>query len=221
MQLSLTEENYLKAIYALSGQPEIRIGNNALAVQLALNPASITEMLRKLHQKNLIDYSRSQGASLTPEGLRLALQVVRKHRLWETFLVQKMEFTWDEVHEVAEQLEHVQSEKLLRQLDKLLGFPRYDPHGDPIPDAEGNLPPAEAIPLAEGQPGLKYKLSGVRSHQPSFLQYLDRIGLSIGDELRIEEVREFDQSVQVLLPGKVQTVFSADVAASLLILQEK
>jgi DtxR family Mn-dependent transcriptional regulator len=217
MLLSFTEENYLKVIYALSGGPGSRIANQEIAERLALNPATVTEMLRRLHQKQLIDYSRSLGARLTPEGEQLALQVVRKHRLWETFLVEKMEFSWDEVHDVAEQLEHVQSEKLLEKLDKLLGYPKFDPHGDPIPDPKGRLPIAEAIPLSECPAGKSYRLTGVRNHSSSFLKYLDRIGLHLNDLIELEEARDFDQSVQVLLPGNNRTVFSTEVAGSLLV----
>src|ERR1700722_10700313 len=149
MILSEAEENYLKVIYAFSCKYDAGANNQSIAEKLKINPASVTDMLHKLEEKRLINYSRFEGASLTKEGLKMAVKTVRKHRLWETFLVKHMNFKWDEVHEVAEQLEHIDSDKLLAELDKLLGHPKFDPHGDPIPDANGKLPVTKAKALAE------------------------------------------------------------------------
>lgn len=217
MSISQTEENYLKAIYLLSKSRGGRIPNLAIAQALEINPATVTEMLRKLAEKKWIDYSRPLGASLTPEGEGLALRVVRKHRLWETFLVQKMEFSWDEVHEVAEQLEHIQSQKLLDQLDRFLGYPKFDPHGDPIPDARGDFPTTKAKLLSECLPGEKMKFVAVANHTPSFLQYLDKVGFKIQHTIEIEEVHEFDKSMSVILNGEKRTMFSAEVSQGLLV----
>ncbi len=218
MSISITEENYLKAIYLLSRQEQGKIPNFAIAQNLEINPATVTEMLRRLAEKKWILYSRTDGASLTPEGLALALKVIRKHRLWETFLVQKLGFSWDEVHEVAEQLEHVQSEKLLHQLDQFLGFPEFDPHGDPIPNAEGHIPRSKASLLSDCKVGEKKTFVGVANQSQSFLQYLDKVGFKIEDSIEVEEIHEFDKSMHVLLNGDYRTIFSAQVSQGLLVI---
>ncbi len=217
MSATITEENYLKAIYQLSQSESGKIPNFSIAHNLDINPATVTEMLRKLADKKWIDYSRTGGATLTEEGQKLALLVIRKHRLWETFLVKTMEFTWDEVHEVAEQLEHIQSEKLLNQLDRFLGFPEFDPHGDPIPNEKGELPATHAILLSDCKPGDNRKFVGVTNHSQSFLQYLDKIGFRIKDSIEIEEIHEFDQSMNVRINGENRTVFSPAVCQGLLV----
>jgi len=218
MSISITEENYLKAIYALSQSESGKIPNFSIAQNLDINPATVTEMLRKLAEKKWIDYTRTGGATLTEIGKSLALKVIRKHRLWETFLVQKMEFRWDEVHEVAEQLEHIQSEKLLDQLDRFLGFPKFDPHGDPIPNALGQFPTSKAILLSECKIGEKKKFVAVANHSQSFLQYLDKIGFRIEDQIEVEDIQEFDKSMNVVLNGKRKTVFSTEVSQGLLVI---
>ena len=216
MKLSFTEENYLKAIYLLANEPAHKVANLSIAEKLQINPATVTEMLRKLHDKKLVNYNRAHGASLTKEGEKIALKVLRKHRIWETFLVQNLAFSWDEVHEVAEQLEHIQSDKLLEQLDKFLGYPKFDPHGDPIPDKNGKMPIFKAIPLSNCTIGKKYKLIGVSNHSPAFLQYLDKINFTIGNLIEIKEINEFDKSLSVVLNGKTKTVFSYEVSRNLL-----
>jgi DtxR family Mn-dependent transcriptional regulator len=216
--ISITEENYLKAIYALSQSEPGKIPNFSIAQSLDINPATVTEMLRKLADKKWIDYSRSGGATLTIEGQSLALKVIRKHRLWETFLVQNLEFRWDEVHEVAEQLEHIQSEKLLDQLDRFLGYPRFDPHGDPIPNASGQLPISTAGLLSDCKPGDKKKFVAVANHSQVFLQYLDKIGFRIQDNLEVEAINEFDKSMNVILKGEIKTIFSAEVSQGLMVI---
>lgn len=216
--LTITEENYLKAIYVLSGEAHGRITNSAIAERLEINPATVTEMLRRLHKKRVIDYNRQEGASLTRVGRNLALKVVRKHRLWETFLVQKMEFTWAEVHEVAEQLEHLRSEKLTERLDKLLGYPQFDPHGDPIPDRNGRLPTSRAIPLSVKTPGKRYKLVGVADDSPIFLTLLDDLKLALNDTIEIRRIQKFDKSVNVLLNGKTRATLSWEISNNLLVI---
>lgn len=215
--ISITEENYLKAIYMLSQAESGKIPNQAIAQSLAINPATVTEMLKKLAEKQWIEYSRSGGATLTGQGKAIALKVIRKHRLWETFLVSKMDFNWDEVHEVAEQLEHIHSEKLLDQLDKFLGYPKFDPHGDPIPDAEGRFPGSKAAILSHCQPGEIRILVGVLNHSQAFLQFLDKIGFQIKDPVTIEEIQEFDRSMLVVLKEGKRTVFSQEVCQCLLV----
>jgi DtxR family transcriptional regulator, Mn-dependent transcriptional regulator len=216
MKATLTEENYLKVIYMLSLENE-KIANLDIADALVINPATVTEMLKKLHDKKLIQYSRAEGASLTKTGSALALLVIRKHRLWETFLVEKMNFSWDEVHDIAEQLEHIQSDKLLEELDRLLEYPKFDPHGDPIPDKNGQIPDSKAIALADGKPNKAYRITGVTNHSSAFLQFLNKLNLSINDSILIREIQDFDKSMTVLLKGEIQTIFSNDVSRNLLV----
>jgi len=215
--ITFTEENYVKAIYVLAGEAQGRIANQAIAARLDINPATVTEMLRRLRDKKLIVYSRLDGASLTKLGKDLALKVVRKHRLWETFLVQKMEFTWAEVHEVAEQLEHLQSDKLMEQLDKLLGYPQFDPHGDPIPDRHGKLPRLKALPLSERTPGRKFRLVAVADNSPAFLTLLDTLKLALNDTIEIIDVREYDSSLNVILDGRTPATLSREISRNLLV----
>lgn len=217
MSITTTEENYLKAIYQLAQSESGKIPNFSIAQNLEINPATVTEMLKKLADKKWIDYSRTGGATLTKEGGLLALKVIRKHRLWETFLVKTMGFTWDEVHEVAEQLEHIQSEKLLDRLDRFLGYPKFDPHGDPIPNSMGEIPVMHAKLLSECRVGEVRTFVAVANHTQSFLQYLDKIGFQIQDTVEIEDVHEFDQSMNVLLNKEKKATFSASVAQSLLV----
>lgn len=215
--LTFAEENYLKAIFVLSGKAPDRVLNRAIAGELKINPASVTEMLRRLRAKKLVEYSRSSGATLTKTGKEVALKVVRKHRLWETFLVQKMEFTWAEVHEIAEQLEHLQSDKLMEQLDKLLGYPQFDPHGDPIPDKNGKLPSLKAFPLSERKAGRKYTLVAVADNSPAFLTLLDTLKVALNDTIEIVGIREYDKSLNVKLDGKVTTTLSREISHNLLV----
>lgn len=215
--ISFTEENYLKTIYSLSKQEKGKIANLSIAEMLHINPATVTEMLKRLNEKHFIDYNRIDGASLTSKGELLALKVIRKHRLWETFLVNKLSFSWDEVHEIAEQLEHIHSDKLIRQLDKFLGFPKFDPHGDPIPDKNGSLPLSKAFPLSEVETPGNFKLIGVANHTPAFLQYLDKMNITINDQIEIREIQEFDHSMTVKINNRPQVMFSHEIAKNLLV----
>ncbi|KAI9451714.1 iron dependent repressor, DtxR family [Russula earlei] len=215
--LSATEENYLKAIYTLAHSTEKKTSNQLIADKLGINPASVTDMLKKLDEKKVIDYSRTNGANLTKEGFKLAAKVVRKHRLWETFLVENMNFSWDEVHEVAEQLEHIQSDKLLDELDTLLGYPKFDPHGDPIPDKNGKLPVIKSKPLTEIEAGRKVKLVTVIDNSPAFLRYLDKQGIALNDTILVKEIQDFDKSILVQLKGKKEVYLSAEAAKKILV----
>jgi DtxR family Mn-dependent transcriptional regulator len=215
--ISVTEENYLKAIYTLASTAGKKIGNQLIAEKLDINPASVTDMLKRLDEKRMIDYTRTDGVSLTKEGLKLAIKVVRKHRLWETFLVEKMAFSWDEVHEVAEQLEHIQSDKLLDELDKLLGYPKFDPHGDPIPDRNGKLPAIKSKPLSEIEAGKKVKVVTVTDNSPAFLRYLDKQHIGLNDMITVKEILEFDGSILLELKGKKEVYLSAEAGRQLLV----
>jgi DtxR family Mn-dependent transcriptional regulator len=217
--LSFTEENYLKALLILTQENEDeKAGTNSLAANLGVKPATVNDMLKKLKEKNLINYEKYQKITLTNEGKKSAIKVIRKHRLWETFLYEKLDFTWDEVHEVAEQLEHVHSEKLLEQLDKFLGFPKFDPHGDPIPDRSGKIYALKTIPLSEAVINKKYKLVGVCNHSVTFLQFLEKTGLVINNTIEVKEIQEFDRSMIVSIKNKIQTILSNEVTQNLLVI---
>ncbi|MFN8354030.1 MAG: metal-dependent transcriptional regulator [Spirosomataceae bacterium] len=215
---SFTEENYLKIIYHLSAGIDGEVSTNALSEQTQTKAASVSDMLRKLADKNLIHYKKYQGVRLTEAGQRIALAVIRKHRLWEVFLVQKLGFGWDEVHHIAEQLEHIDSEELIAKLDEFLDFPKTDPHGDPIPDQLGEMPLHQAqCRLSEIKVGQKVVMMGVAEDTPAFLQYLDKTGLKLGCGLLIEEENAFDKSLRVSINGQSAQFLSHEVAKCLLV----
>lgn len=213
---SFTEENYLKAIYHLSRQSVNPVQTNAIAEGMKTKAASVTDMLKKLSEKKLIDYIKYQGVSLTEEGKAIAIKVVRKHRLWEVFLVEKLNFRWDEVHDIAEELEHINSAVLVERLDDFLGHPKRDPHGDPIPDKNGVFEPSVNIHLNEMSIGKKGIIIGVSEHSPSFLRHLERLGLTIGITLEVLEITDYDGSVELLVNDKKINV-SRDVAHHILV----
>ena len=199
---SFSEENYLKAIFHLEKVNPRGVPTNALAEKLETKASSVSEMIKKLSKKKLVAYQKYQGVSLSEKGRKTAVEIIRKHRLWEYFLVEKLNFNWTEVHDVAEQLEHIQSEKLVAELDKFLGFPRKDPHGDPIPDTNGNFQSLEKVLLAEVEPGQKGLCIGVRDSSREFLEYLDKNEIALGKNIEVLEREEFDQSVVIKLEGK-------------------
>jgi DtxR family Mn-dependent transcriptional regulator len=217
--LSFTEENYLKALYRLTqDNPDEEAGTSELATNLGVKTATANDMLKRLKEKKLIDYEKYGKITLTASGKKSALKIIRKHRLWETFLHEKLNFAWDEVHEVAEQLEHIQSEKLLEQLDSFLGHPQFDPHGDPIPDKNGKMPTLKAMPLSAAQANKKYKLVGVCNHSVAFLQFLNKTGLTINNSIEVKEIQAFDKSMTVVINNKTQTMLSNEVTQNLLVM---
>ncbi|RAV29716.1 metal-dependent transcriptional regulator [Sinomicrobium soli] len=195
--MTLSEENYLKAIYHLSRDAQDEVSTNAIAEAMETKASSVTDMIKKLSEKKLVKYKRYQGAKLTEEGRLYAVNVIRKHRLWEVFLVEKLNFSWDEVHEVAEQLEHIKSDKLIEELDVFLDNPSVDPHGDPIPDRHGNIQPSSKVLLATLRAGEQGVCVGVRNSSREFLQYLDKLGISLGDELKVLSREPFDNSMLI------------------------
>lgn len=199
---SLSEENYLKAIFHLEQTYTEGVSTNALAEEMETKASSITDMIKKLSDKKLVIYKKYQGVKLSQLGRTTAIAVIRKHRLWEMFLVEKLNFNWDEVHEVAEQLEHIKSEKLILELDRFLNFPKRDPHGDPIPDADGNFLVANKILLSDLKIGEMGICVGVRDSSAEFLQFLDKNSISLGKSMKVLDKEEFDQSMLILLNEK-------------------
>ena len=195
--LTFSEENYLKSIFHLSSDSELGVSTNSIADNLNTKASSVTEMLKKLGEKNLIVYKKYQGAQLTDKGRKTALNIIRKHRLWEVFLVDKLKFKWDEVHDIAEQLEHIQSVKLTNELDKFLNFPTKDPHGDPIPNPAGFIKFTPKLKLSDLKIGETGKFVGVKDSSSTFLKYLDKRQISLGSNIKVLHQEEFDQSLHV------------------------
>jgi len=199
---TLSEENYLKTIYHLGLNSEIGVSTNEIAKKMQTKASSVTDMIKKLSDKNLVVYKKYKGVRITDFGRNTAANIVRKHRLWEVFLVEKLNFSWDEVHEVAEQLEHIKSPKLINELDALLGFPKQDPHGDPIPDKEGNYYPLEKKLLATLGLGEKGICVGVNDSSSSFLQFLDKQKIALGNEIKVLGKEPFDDSIQIQIANR-------------------
>jgi DtxR family Mn-dependent transcriptional regulator len=212
---SYTEENYLKIIYHLSEKTN-NVQTNAIAEQMQTKPASVTDMIKKLADKDLVDYIKYQGVTLTEQGRNAAVNIVRKHRLWEVFLVDKLNFKWDEVHDVAEELEHIKSVDLIERLDEFLGFPKSDPHGDPIPDKNGRFAQTQFIKLIELELKDSGTITGVSQHSSAFLKHLEKLGLTLGKKIQITDITDFDGSVEILVDNK-QINISREVAKHILI----
>ena len=206
--LSITEENYLKAILYLSmeGSEDLGVGTNELAHSLDVKPSSVNDMLKKLRQKELIEYEKYGKIFMSEQGKVMGVQILRKHRLWETFLYEKLDFTWDEVHEVAEQLEHIKSDKLIEKLDKFLGYPKNDPHGDPIPNASGEFDFIPKKMLSDIEVGKECKMVSVKDNSAAFLNYVVEIGLGINNEIKVVSKQEFDASIEILVNNKITRV---------------
>ena len=216
---SHTEENYLKAVFKLAeAEPDaVGVSTNRIAAALDTRAASVTDMLRRLAEKGLLAYERYRGVQLTPAGRQVALLTIRKHRLWEVFLVQQLGFSWDEVHEVAEELEHVQSPLLMRRLDAFLGHPTLDPHGDPIPTEDGAMRRPITRLLADLLAGEGGTLAAVRNTSAPFLQYLAKAGLQLGTNIKVIEKVEFDNSLEISLNSERNIFISAEVSRNLFV----
>ena len=212
--ITFTEENYIKAIYHLGKQGNINVSTNAIAKAMETKASSVTDMIKKLADKNLAHYVKYQGVSLTNNGRLTAASVIRKHRLWEVFLVEKLNFSWDEVHDVAEQLEHIKSLKLVNELDAFLGFPTHDPHGDPIPDRDGNYTLSKSINILDMKVGNEGILVHVKDSSDVFLKYLNKTNLALGDTIKVLDFEPFDDSVSIQTNNK-QMIISKEVAKNL------
>ena len=199
---TLSEENYLKAIYHLESDSKKGISTNAIAKSLETKASSVTDMVKKLSEKEVVIYKKYQGVTLTELGKKTAANIVRKHRLWEVFLVERLNFSWDEVHEVAEQLEHIKSPKLINQLDALLGFPTHDPHGDPIPDKDGNVNTVDKILLSTLSKNESGICVGVNDSSSEFLRFLDKKKITLGKKITVLEKEDFDDSLFIEIDGE-------------------
>lgn len=217
MASSLTEENYLKAIYGGSQKGKEKITVSALAGALNVNAASVVDMLKKLADKKLIIYDKVKGARLTERGNKIAVNVVRNHRLWEVFLLQKLGYSWDVVHEIAEQLEHIKHDELADRLDEFLGYPEFDPHGDPIPKANGELPKTATTMLSEMEIGESCKVAAVKDTSSAFLQYLQQLSVGIGTKIKVLEKIQFDGSITIQIGKENKKTVSKKFADNLLV----
>ncbi len=215
-ELSYTEENYLKAIFSLSRKSDTAVSTNHLAEKLDTKPSSITDMVKKLADKKLVDYVKYKGVLLTKKGKLTAISIIRNHRLWEVFLVDKLDFKWDEVHDLAEQLEHIKSTQLIDRLDAFLNHPTHDPHGDPIPDKNGNIELRMSEPLANAEVGTNSIIVGVHDSSSDFLKFLDTFKIKLGSEIKVIQKEKFDNSMLIEI-DKSQFSISHQVTKNLLI----
>ena len=215
MKISHTEENYLKAIFSITEKGQPTASTNAISHQMNTSAASVTDMVKRLAKKKLVIHESHKGVKLTSKGDQVATMLIRKHRLWEVFLVEKLNFLWDEVHEIAEELEHIKSDDLIKRLDTFLGHPKYDPHGDPIPDEDGKFATRQQKTLSDFEINKEGIVVGVGEHSTPFLQYLDQIGIALGSNLKLLERFEFDDSVNVLLNNTKELTLTSKVAHNL------
>jgi DtxR family transcriptional regulator, Mn-dependent transcriptional regulator len=215
--LSFTEENYLKAIFKISEREKKSASTNSIAKHLETTAASVTDMLKRLAEKELINYEKYKGVTLTNEGIKIATSLIRRHRLWEVFLVEKLRFDWQHVHDIAEELEHIYSEELIARLDAFLDYPRFDPHGDPIPNAEGRFTLRNQLPLSDLATGQTGQVIGVKEHSNAFLKYLNQIKVKPGIEIQIIERIEFDGSLKIKVDKKDVHSISDIVGQTLLV----
>lgn len=204
--VTLSEENYLKAIYHLGKRGSSTVSTNAIANRMDTKASSVTDMLKKLSDKRLAHYEKYKGVHLTDEGKQTAIDIIRKHRIWETFLVNKLNFSWDKVHDLAEQLEHIQSDELINKLDAFLGHPSHDPHGDPIPDKMGNIQRDQKIILAQVNAEVTCTCVGVKDSSSDFLKYLSKNAILLGTEIEVVSKEPFDDSMIIKIAGSERTI---------------
>ncbi len=216
MKYSVSEENYIKTIYHLQQEVD-RVNTMLLASTLETKPASITDMLKKLKTKRLLDYKPYYGFKLSAEGNRVALSIVRRHRLWEFFLAEKLKFNWEEVHEMAEDLEHVSNKKLIDKLDAFLGYPKFDPHGDPIPDQDGKIQKEEHVLLSELKLKAQGRVTKIKSHSKKIMDLVAHQRINIGSRITVKKVFEFDESMEIVIDGKITKNISQQLAKNIFI----
>ena len=217
---SFTKENYLKAIFTLLEKEQVEVSTNAIAEQMNTKPASVTDMLKKLAEKKLINYQKYQGVTLTALGTEKALAIIRKHRLWEVFLVEKLNFKWDEVHDIAEELEHINSKELVERLDKFLNCPKYDPHGDPIPDSNGKLQHQDCKTLAQMATNTNCIMTGIIDHSSVFLKHLNNLEIALGIEIKIKEIVAYDKALYIKINNGKELYISNLIAQNILVIEK-
>lgn len=210
------EENYLKAIYKLTERNKDGAYTNDIANELHVKAATVTEAFKKLGDNGLIHYEKYKAVTLTDEGRAVAVKTIRKHRLWEVFLVEKLGFKWDEIHPMAEELEHIGFEELTERLALFLGNPEFDPHGDPIPDKNGNFAKNKSVKLSTIGLAKTVTMTGIENHTPSFLQHLDKLGLKLGVNITIKDIVDFDKSILVSINDKKDVYLSQELANNIL-----
>jgi DtxR family Mn-dependent transcriptional regulator len=215
--LSQAEENYLKAIFSINLSVAKTVSTTLIAKNLKTKASSVTDMIKKLADKNLVHYEKYKGVSLTAEGKQIAVKIVRRHRLWEVFLVDKLHYNWDEVHDLAEQLEHIKSNTLINKLDEFLEFPSHDPHGDPIPDKNGNMTHHKNVMLSSLNVGENAAVIGVKDSSVAFLQFLDKHSLQINSNITVLDKFDFDNSMNVKLINGNTVILSDKVSANIFV----
>ncbi len=213
--MTIAEEKYLKAIFKIAQYRGVPVGTSLIADELATTPASVSDMLKKLSEKSLIDYEKYYGAQLTESGTRVATDLIRKHRLWETFLVEKLHFEWTEIHEIAEQLEHIRSQTLVERLDEFLDHPRFDPHGEPIPDVNGKFTVRQQVLLRDLSQGERGVVIGVQQQRNDFLRFLDEMHIKLGSLLVVKSVYDFDHSLKVIIDERHDAVISQAISKNI------
>ncbi len=216
MKYSVSKENYIKAIFHLQ-QEQDSVTTNALADALQTKPASVTDMLKKLKIQKLLQYEKYKGVKLTLEGRKLAIQIIRKHRLWEYFLVEKLHFGWEEVHEIAEELEHISSRKLVDRLDEFLDFPQSDPHGDPIPDSNGKIPSLQQLSVSDLPLNSTGTVNGIGDQSADMLELLRHKNLQIGSRIEVKKKFDVDGSIEIKIRNQPPVTISDHVAKNLLV----
>ena len=216
LNFSTSEENYLKTIYHLQTKDD-NVSTNELAEKLQAKPASITDMMKKLKTRKLVNYQPYRGFRLTPEGKKVALSIIRRHRLWEFFLAEKLKFNWDEVHEVAEQLEHVSNKKLVDKLDEFLAYPKFDPHGDPIPDTNGKMEATKQISLSELQINKPAKICYIANQSELLLEHLQEKKIKMDAMIVVKRKFSYDDSLEIKLDNKIMLTISGQLAKNIFV----
>jgi len=214
---TIAEEDYLKAIFKIAEKEKKAVSTSSISKFMKTSPASVTDMMKKLADKELIHYQKYKGVTLSSLGSKIATQLTRKHRLWEVFLVNKLRFGWHQVHDIAEKLEHVDSEDLINRLDDFLDYPKFDPHGDPIPNAEGKFTIRTQWAVSELLIGHSGLLLGVKEHDSSFLTYLNDLNIKIGSQIKVLDKIKYDHSQRILIDNRTETVISKAVAQNLFV----
>ncbi len=215
---SQTEENYLKALYNLANEND-EVNASDLSQNLGVSMPTVNSMVKRLADRDYLLYQKYRPLKLTREGKMAAAGIIRKHRLTEMFLVEKMGFGWEEVHDIAEQIEHIQSERYFDRMDELLGFPRFDPHGSPIPDENGEVISQDLIALSDCRVGDKLELKALNQSSEELLKYLNDKELAIGTRLEVIAREEFDESMEIRYAGDKQTVLSIKVCKRLMLIR--